>query len=320
MQNRKQEYRHAVLMAAIIAVVPLIFYPHSLGLKFNVSPYLFLLIELAFYWIVFSIFLKGATFNNIFISGTLCLFGRLATGVVFALLVVLMHATSLGEAFAAGIYKYKPAMFLQVISFPFILMPILKRFMNLEVKEKAQAVFQTADQVISEPPKPRAKPASKARIDNMKDRKIIGLKAVVNNKPFTGFDEALKYVGELSAVRFSLLIDSKGLPVSFFGDNKSLRDLWSAIGKFLVDKIHEPLMRAGEFEFEGLELTLNIYRIHMVKVEELYLFVAADKESGETEKVRVAQAATMVRKIYQERYSIKPDINAREESYVPSFS
>ncbi|HDS01075.1 MAG TPA: hypothetical protein ENO22_10105 [candidate division Zixibacteria bacterium] len=316
MQDRNQEYRQAVLMAAIVAVVPLIFYPRSLGLALSISPLLFLLIELVFYWIIFSAFLKGATFNNIFISGTICLFSRLVTGAVFALLVVLMYAAPPAEAFAAGIFKYKPAMLLQVISFPFILMPALKRLLDLQTEPKTQAVFQTADQISAEPPPQKPKAAA----DDMKDRKIIGLKSAAAEKPFSGFDEALKYVGETSAVRFAVLIDSRGLPVSFFGNNKSLRDLWSAVGKFLVDELDEPLRRAGDFEFEGFELTLNTYRIHVVKAEELYLFVAADKESGETEKVRVSQAANMVRRIYQERYSIKPDINAREESYVRSFS
>ncbi len=316
MQDGNQEYRHAVLMAAIVAVVPLIFYPQSLGLKLSIAPLLFLLIELVYYWIIFSIFLKGATFNNIFISGTLCLCFRLVTGAVFALLLMLMYAVSPGEAFSAGIFEYKPAMLLQVVSFPFILLPAFKRLLNLEDKPRAQAVFQTADQIKNEAPPPKPKVPA----DDMKDRKIIGLKTAAADKPFSGFDEALKYIGETSAVRFAVLIDSRGLPVSFFGNNKSLRDLWSAIGKFLVDELDEPLKKAGDFEFEGFELTLNAYRIHVVKVEELYLFVAADKESGETEKVRVAQAANMVRRIYQERYSIKPDINAREESYVPSFS
>jgi len=315
MQTSNQDYRHAALMAAILAVVPLLFYPGSLGLNFNIALFPFLLLELVYYWVIFGIFMRGATFGNVLVFGIFGLFGRLAVGVVFAFLLLAMHSTGVGEAFAAAIYKYKPAMFLQVVSFPFILMPVLKRFLPENSDKKAKVVIQTAEQIAQEKPKVKAPTG-----EDLKGRKIIGLKTAAAEKPFTGFDEALKYVGELSAVRFAILIDSRGLPVSYFGENLGMRNLWSAIGIYLGDKIKEALIRAGEFKLESLELMLDMYRLHMVKVEELYLFVAADKEAEETEKVRVAQAANMIRKIYHERYSIKPDVNAREESYVPSFS
>lgn len=320
MQTSNQDYRHASLMAAIIAVVPLIFYPGSLGLNFKISLFPFLLLEVAYYWVIFGIFLRGASFGNVLVSGIIGLVGRIAIGVVFAFLLMAMHATGLGEAFAAGIYKYKPAMFLQVVSFPFILMPLLKGYMPEKSRKKARVVIQTADKIAHDQAKENEKPRTIIGAPDYKDRKIIGVKTAAAEKPYTGFDEALKYVGELSAVRFAILIDSKGLPVSFYGENLSLRNLWSAIGIYAAEKIREALKRAGEFDLEAFELMLDVYRLHMVQVEELYLFVAADKESGETEKVRVAQAANMIRKIYQERYSIKPDVNAREESYVPSFS
>jgi hypothetical protein len=299
-------------MAAIVAVVPLIFYPNSLGLGLKLSPFLFLLLELVYYWAVFAVFLKGVEFANIFISGSICFFSRLGVGVIFAILVMGMHGTGFKEAFAAGIYRFMPAMVLQVISFPFILLPILKILMPPKSEKKARLVMQPSLKAEEKPAKP---PAA-----DMTDRKIIGYKAAVADKPFTGFDEALKYVGELAAVRFVLLIDHQGLPLSFYGDNLSLRNLWSAIGVYLVDKINEPLMRAGNFNLEGFELTLDLYRMHVVRVDNLYLLVAAEKSSGDSEKVRVAQAAVMVRKIYQERYSIKPENTAREEIYVPGFS
>jgi hypothetical protein len=87
-----------------------------------------------------------------------------------------------------------------------------------------------------------------------------------------------------------------------------------------VEKIKEPLKRAGNFDLEGFELTLDLYRMHVARIDNLYLLVAAEKSSGDSEKVRVAQAAGMIKKIYQERYSIKPENTAREEIYVPSVS
>lgn len=312
MQISSQEYRHAALMAAIVAVVPLIFFPNSLGLGLKLSPFLFLLLELVYYWAVFAVFLKGVEFANIFISGSICFFARLSIGVIFAILVMGMYGTGFKEAFAAGIYRYMPAMLLQVISFPFILMPILKRYMQPKSEKKARLVVQTSAEV-------EEKQTKSVKTD-MADRKIIGYKATVAEKPFTGFDEALKYVGELAAVRFAILIDYQGLPVSFYGENLSLRNLWSAIGVYLVEKINEPLRRAGNYNLEGFELTLDLYRMHVVRIDSLYLLVAAEKSSGDSEKVRVSQAAGMIKKIYQERYSVKPDNTAREEIYVPSFS
>lgn len=315
MQFANNEYKHAALMAAIVAVVPLIFYPNNLGLKFNVAPALFFLFELIYYWAVFAVYLKGASTRNIFIAGMACFFVRLGVGVVFSLMVLMMHASGFKAAFAAGLYQYKPAMFLQVISFPFILVNIVKAYFAANDKSKSKLVMHGIEELEeTKPDRPIIKK------DTYEDRKIIGLKAIVDEKPFLGFDEALKYVGELSAVRFAVLIDRSGLPVSFFGQNNSLRNLWSAIGIYLIDKINEPLKRAGEFDLEGVELTLNMYRIHLVQIDSLYLLVAAEKDSGETEKVRINQVANMIRKIYHERYNTKPGKEAREDNYVPSFS
>jgi hypothetical protein len=314
MQVSSQEYRQAALMAATVAVVPLLFFPNDLGLKINMSPFLFFLIELVFYWAVFSFTLRGTPVKNVFTAGTVCFFTRLAVGTVFAFLLMGMYGTPMKDAFAAGLYQYKPAMMLQVISFPFIMMTIIRKYFNSTSAKKTKLVIQSGNPEVEEQPKPIAK------IDEFNDRKIIGLKATVAEQQYAGFDEALKYVGELAAVRFAVLIDSQGLPVSFFGENTSLRNLWSAIGVYLVDKINEPLSRAGNYNLEGFELTLDLYRLHVVKVNDLFLLVAADRSSSETEKVRVTQAATMIKKIYDERYNLKPDTKAREDSYVPSFS
>jgi len=313
MQVSSQEYRHAALMAATVAVVPLLFFPNDLGLKINMSPFLFLLIELVFYWAVFSLNMRGTPVKNIFTAGTVCFFARLAVGTVFAILVMGMYGTSVKDAFAAGLYQYKPAMFLQVISFPFIMMTIVRNYFNATSPKKTKLVMQSSSPEKEEQPKPVIK------ADKVSDRKIIGLKATVTEKQYVGFDEALKYIGEMAAVRFAVLIDRQGLPVSFFGENTSLRNLWSAIGVYLVDKINEPLSRAGNYNLEGFELTLDLYRLHVVNINDLYLLVAADSNTSETEKVRITQAATMIKKIYDERYNLKPDTKAREDSYVPSF-
>ena len=301
-------------MAAIIAVVPLIFYPNNLGLGLGLPPVLFLLMELVFYWAVFSFYMRAGSYSNILVAGSACFLIRLGIGVVFALLVLAMHDSGLKEAFAAGIYRYMPAMFLQVISMPFILMPIVKIHLPSQKEKKAKFVVQPSQTPDEQPVKPALKG------DPLAARKIIGYKAAIADKPFSGFEEALKYVGEMSAVRFAVLVDHQGLPVSFYGDNMSLRNLWSAIGIYLVERINEPLKRAGNFSLEAFELTLDLYRLHVVHIDALYLLVAADKTSGDTEKVRIAQAATMIRKIYQERYIIKPDNKAREEIYVPNIS
>jgi len=170
MKISAQEYRHAGLMTAIIAVVPLIFFPNELGLKINIKPLPFFLIELAYYWIIFTVLLKGAAFKGVFISGTICFFTRLAIGVVFAFLVAGMHGTALKAALVAGIYQYKPAMFLQVISLPFILLPILKLYFGSEKASKPHFVMQPLGAE-------KEKTASKAvKAESMAGRKIIGLK------------------------------------------------------------------------------------------------------------------------------------------------
>ena len=147
MQLANNEYKHAALMAAIVAVVPLIFYPNNLGLKFNVAPALFFLFELIYYWAVFAVYLKGSSTRNVFVAGMACFFVRLGIGVVFAILALMMHNGGFKAAFAAGLYQYKPAMFLQVISFPFILVNIIKAYFAESDKNRSRLVMQSIEQI-----------------------------------------------------------------------------------------------------------------------------------------------------------------------------
>lgn len=318
MKVTSEEFRHAGLMAAIIAIVPLLFFPNSLGLKLNLQPVQFFLIELAYYWIVFLIMIKGITARNLFMTGALCFFARLAVSSVFGLFLLVMHNINIKTAFGAALYQYKPAMMLQVISLPFILAGIFTKLYAHKKSDKPKIVLQSAIGN-NEEEKLQSDPVQK---EDFSGRKIIGIRTPTTpeTKPAGGFEDAMRYVGAIAAVRLAVLTDDRGLPVSFFGDDFDQRDRWSAIAVYILKSLKAPLTKAGEYEVDGVELNLNEYRLHIVKAAELYLLVAADRQSEEIEKVRVVQAADMIRKTYYDRYGARPENAAREESYVPSFS
>jgi hypothetical protein len=318
MKLTSEEYRHAGLMAAIIAIVPLLFFPNHLGLKLSLPPIQFFLIELAYYWIVFLIMIKGINTRDLLMTGAICFLTRLAISSVFGLLLLAMHDISFKSAFMSALYQYKPAMVLQVVSLPFILAGIFTRLYAQSKKDKPKVVLQSLSSRAESNPAPE----KKARREDFSGRKIIGLKTPTapDLKPAGGFDEAMRYVGAVAAVRFAVLIDERGLPVAFFGDDRDLRDRWAAVAIYVLENLKAPLAKAGDYQVSGLELNMNEYRLHIVSATELYLLVAADSNSEEIEKVRVVQAAEMIRKTYYDRYGARPKKAAREDNNVPSFS
>ena len=130
------------------------------------------------------------------------------------------------------------------------------------------------------------------------------------------FDAAVRYVVELSAVKFTVLLDAEGLPVAFAGDDITLRDVWAPVGRLVVERIQSSLLKAGDLDLQGIDLSLDIYRLHMASVCGMWLLVGADSHSEELEKVRIGQSVDMIRRVYEQRYVETKPKEVPEENYV----
>lgn len=319
MDLNAREIRHIVLLFLIIAIVPLIFFPSDLGLGFGIPLLVYILAELIFYGSVVFIFLDSPPFRNVVTAAILSVGFRLLVGTVFAMLLVLMKGLSPGDAFANGLWGYKPALLLHTLTTPFVLMSVFRIAFEsgsevigkisitpyrdpLKGMKLASDVGETRREVVARPSAPRI---------------VIGQPAVEQSETIPkGFDAAVRHVCELAAVKFAVLIDADGLPVAFAGDEPILRDIWAPVGRLITEQIQSSLLRVSDVVLQAFDLSLDAFRIHATGVCGMWLLVCADRNSEELEKVRMNQAADMIKRTYEQRYIDTSVKKILEESYV----
>jgi hypothetical protein len=225
-----------------------------------------------------------------------------------------MNDVNLGVALGAGLQAYKPAVLLQTLTTPFILMSLFRIAFGIGKKEKKGklTISSITDVTDKEPtvPEPVRRHTTKPT--------VIGLQTRPEPIEVTSmdFDSAVRHVNELSAVKFCVLFDLEGLPVAYAGDKPALRDIWAPIGRLIGEQIQTGLSKAGDLVLEGFDLTLDAYRLHAAFVCDMWLLVAADRQSEELEKVRIGQAVEMIKRIYVKRFVDTIPREVAEESHV----
>lgn len=322
MQVQARETRHTVLLFLIVIVLPLIFYPKNLGVGFDMSPILWIILELIYFGVVLWTINDDPPLKGLAYSLMICFGFRLCAGVGFAVLLVLMNGVGVGTAFASGLSSYKPAVLLHTLSAPFIMLTILKPVLGMagqKVKsrfsitrlsevspsesDQSEPAKNEPEYVTKNPPRGRVIPMQPAAADTFE------------SSP-KSFDHAVDHVFALSAVRFCVLLNNEGLPVAYAGDELVHRDVWAPIGRLLSEQVQSILLRAGDLVLQGFDLSLDTYRLHSVQVCGMWLLVGADRQSEELEKVRINQAVEMIRRTFETKYPDTSSQRAPEECHV----
>ena len=314
MQIQARDIRHCVLFFFIIAILPMIFFPSNLGLKFDTSVILYILAELLYFGLIVSLFLDVRRPKTIISASIACLVFRLSAGIAFAVLLFMMSGVKPGVALGAGLWSYKPAVLLQTLTAPFILLTLLRPFFDTERKRSAGRftivpLSATEDESIARQ-EPVHRPVAQPT--------IIGrpVQPEFADVHAGDFGDAVQYVFDLSAVKFCVLFDADGLPVAYAGVEPALRDIWAPIGCLLREQIQSGVARAGDLVLERFHLTLDAYRMHVSSVCDMWLLVGADRNSEELEKVRIGQAVAMIERIYHQKYIDTQLREVAEESHV----
>lgn len=316
MQVQPQEIRHTALLFLIVAIVPLIFYPNDLGLRFDSSMVLYILGELAYFGLIVYLFMDSPPGKVAVTASLMCLGFRISAGLCFSILLFLITGVPIGEAFGGGMWLYKPAILLHTLTAPFILLSLFRTYFELpDKKGSARFAYSPArpeEERVATRPEITTRPAAQPVIIGATKTKEIE----TVERGHHDFDSAMKHVFDLSAVKFCVLFDDDGLPVAFAGDHLTLRDTWAPIGRLIADQIQGSLGKAGDLVLEGFHLEVDAYRLHLTMVCDMWFLVGADRQSEELEKVRMGQAVEMIKRIYHQKYVEAEPKQVREETHV----
>jgi hypothetical protein len=308
MQIQPRETRHAILLLSIVIVLPLIFYPKSLGVGFDMSPVLWVILEFLYFGVVLWTINDDPTPKGLSLSLLICFGFRVCAGFGFAMLLVLMNGVNIGQAFGAGLLGYKPAVILHTLSAPFIMLNIVRSLLGTSSRKVRSrftitSLSDTATEETSQPTQQKAEPEYVRK--NPPRGRVIPMQPPISETVESApknFDNAVNHVFELSAVRFCVLFDSEGLSVAYAGDDIVHRDVWAPIGRLIGEQVQSSLLKAGDLVLQGFDLSLDTYRLHSVSVCGMWLLVGADRQSEELEKVRINQAVEMIKKAFETKY------------------
>jgi len=322
MQIQPRETRHAILLFSIVIVLPLIFYPKSLGVGFDISPVIWVILEFLYFGAVLWTINDDPTPKRLSVSLLVCFGFQISAGIGFAVLLVLMDGENVGQAFGAGLMGYKPAVLLHTLSAPFIMLNILRSLLGTSSKKvRGRFTITPLSETVSEETTPAAQPKVEPEYvrKNPPRGRVIPMQPAMPDmveSASKSFDNAVNHVFELSAVRFCILFDTEGLPVAYAGDDFVHRDVWAPIGRLIGEQLQSSLLKAGDLVLQGFDLSLDTYRLHSVTVCGMWLLVGADRQSEELEKVRINQAVEMIKKTFESKYVDSSQQRVPEEYHV----
>jgi predicted regulator of Ras-like GTPase activity (Roadblock/LC7/MglB family) len=293
-----RDVRQIVLVTLIVAILPMLVYPNSLGLDFNLNLVWYLCLELIYFWAIAAFVFRWKSAIGSVGVALLYLVGRMLLSTTLVLFLLVLERTTFAAALGYAFSDFKPALLLYSLAAPFLYNSTIKvMFVDSPLKTEIRRSTTLA-----------LHPATPGRITG----KIISRleTAVPATTPPRNpgeylnrtFDDAVRHIGGYSGVLCAMLIDGEGLPVAGWNRGEYDQELWGAFAKKMTEDLEETSLRAGSSRLENLEFKSGDQRVSLVRVADMWLLAIADAASDELEKIRMHQAAEMIVRHCQEKF------------------
>ncbi len=320
----KNTKRLMVLFSLILIVVPMVVFPSRMGLPLGGGSALNMLYETLFYGIVLFLFRRETTLPALIAGSALTLVYRLALGAVFGVMIIIMYALDASIAFSLGMSKYLPAVLLHALCAPFLMRPVYFGLVESMTHDQAEPEYQVKPRATMKTEDRPVAPAYPSR-----GFETASLPAALRSDgkapmPLPGgegnqFERAVAYLAEPTAVKMALVVSDEGLTLARFSRSDLAGEVWAPMAILLEDINRRVLVRAGWPEIpERVDISTRNLRVVLRRLDHATLMVLTDHTIDDTIHIRIAQAADMIRRYMNERYS--PALFARAEGRYVSNS
>lgn len=295
------EFKKAALLGLVLAAVPLLYYPSTLGWSGATlgSPQLFIW-EFLFYSSVFYMFWKRERFSRTLAGAGLAMGFRLFTSLITGLLMGAIHAIPPAQSFGIGLFSYIPGVALQILVVPFIIRPVFNFAPVRRMPTRTHVEPSRHDMPVVER---RSSPI-------LESSAWQG-----SNEHMPNFDAAVEHIASYSTVELAALVDDEGLIVARAGRPAADHELWAPVVNRLHLVIGAELRRARQ-EVKRFDLALSKHRLTVVWLNPFYLCVLYDHSTDDLVNVRIAQAVEMVKRYREHKYPKAAAPAVAEVSYV----
>ncbi|TFH64597.1 MAG: hypothetical protein E4G91_05290 [Candidatus Zixiibacteriota bacterium] len=291
-----RDTRHVVLIALIVAALPMLVYPNYYGITFQMGMFWYALLELTYYFSVGLILNRRRSVAYTAAAAVLTLTCRLVLSAALLLMLMVLEQMPASEAFTNAFDTFKLAILLFSVTAPFLFNSKIQMMLpgrigkrHLRKSGTPPIIYTSTLTPVMRPPTPIPAPPIAERTGGE-----------LFDRSFTG---AVQHVGGYSGVLCAMLIDDDGLPVATWSRGEWDQDLWSALSRKMIDDLLETNIRTGTTPLNTIEYTSGAHRFCLYRAADMWLLSIADVESDELEKIRLHQAAEMIERHCQEKFS-----------------
>jgi predicted regulator of Ras-like GTPase activity (Roadblock/LC7/MglB family) len=293
-----RELKGILLVSFFIMVVPLSLFPRDLGLKWDSSLSIHLLIEICWYALILTVILHKPSLEQIVTLTIITFTYRMILGVGFTALLWIMLSQPWFGAIKLGIYGYIPAFMLQVVMAPFIVKSIRGGSMNK--KSKIGPVFYPQQ-------KKNLNINSSSPPERILSEKSTGRGSLTGERDLKSgrvdsLEGILGYLKEYSGVKTAILVDEEGLVVAKDASSDQEAEEMASYARCLKGANDQVLEKMGEQTAERVNIhTLSLW-ICLNQIGRFLLVVVADHNTDELLSVRIMQSLTSIKRHIAERY------------------
>jgi predicted regulator of Ras-like GTPase activity (Roadblock/LC7/MglB family) len=308
--------RKLILYALLAVIVPMLLFPRQFGLQLAQSSLVNLFYEIVYYGVVAFMISRRASLLKITQAAALTLVGRLGLGVLFAFLIAAMYGLNLSVAIKFGLSSYLPCVLFQVAMAPFVFRPITDQILGVD--QPRRRAHPTPDEQLSHVASTPVDAVSSIAPDTVKDEPATVSRAwesqpsqapAPSGSPrppageTSGFERAVKYVGEHSAVYLAVVVDREGLLTGSFCRGDIVAEDWAPLSLVFLESNQRLLDRNELGQVDRIDLRLENKRAVMACCGEYMIMVVADRQSDDVLNIRIAQAVEIVSRYVNDRYT-----------------
>ncbi len=297
--------RQIILWTGVLAVLPLLLYPKTVGLgHFKFHPAI-VLVEWLIYFVALLFLVPTLKGSQRFIASGMTVVYRLVCALLFAGLAAFNNNYGFQDTASMAMWSYPFTVLLHVFSAPLVLRAIWKivyaepapkpRFaMSTSYSTPRPSGSSTTGTVTAAPKLVATRPANSAG-------RTASHGAAPDNTP--DLDAAVAYVGEYTGIRMCWMVDREGLPLAFWQrqDYTGAVEYWAPTSIEMVRFNQYCLSRGGEVEPQRIEIRSSAGRVILEAVDDFWLGVLTDYEVDDLVGVRLTQARDMMLKYIQRR-------------------
>ncbi len=326
--------RQTALFTLLLLIAPMVVFPNQFGSSVLRASLIYAMYELLFYGLVIWMFNHRASLIQLAQASGLCFIYRLTVGAVFGLFISIAYSMNIKVSLILGTSGYLPALLLHVAAAPFVLRPVWKQLLPLEVsrpsaskhtikppsepgiQKGAESGF-TAISVSREHGVIKDTPDFVRQAESKSSSQSFDTFSQIPDAGGSGFERAMRYIGGDASVQMAAVIDHEGLLLGQFSRNQIESEDWAPYALSFYEA-NKQLLKAGRWSNpEKLRIEMSDYRIILAFEQTLTLMVVAEWQVDDLLNIRINQGLEIIRKYVAERYGAGLSDNVEKE-HVPS--